>query len=310
MLDAHGALKVLDFGLAAGAPDAAADGPIAQTSLAGTPLYMAPEQARGEAIDCRADIYALGATLYHLVSGAPPFAAESADELRSLHATAARPALPRRGQARTQIGAIDALCARMMAPRPEDRFASYDELLRAIELASTTRTLPAGFWVRTMATGLDLVLVVVLFVLFGFLLSLVVDTSLSDNGEALFPALGVYQALAVARWGRGLGKAVFELEVVDVATSRRPPVARAVRRALVMYGPPTLAAWCSRALEAAGRPQLANVVGGAALLMVPLGLALLLYATMRNTSKRAVWDRASATLVRYRRSTSTAVGSV
>jgi eukaryotic-like serine/threonine-protein kinase len=60
MIDGHGVVKVLDFGLAAGADGGVTSGPVAQTSLAGTPLYMAPEQARGEAVDFRTDIYALG----------------------------------------------------------------------------------------------------------------------------------------------------------------------------------------------------------------------------------------------------------
>ena len=160
MADAHGVVKVLDFGLVAAAPtgptgDTAASGPVAQTSFAGTPLYMAPEQARGEPIDLRADIYALGATLYHLVSGQPPFVAETVDELVSMHATAARPHVPRKGHARTAIAAIDQLFARMMAPDPDDRFASYDELLRELELASTQHTRPAGVTVRSIATGID-----------------------------------------------------------------------------------------------------------------------------------------------------------
>src|SRR5262245_17028284 len=59
MIDGHGMLKVLDFGLAAGgAAELASDSPVAQTSLAGTPLYMSPEQARGEPLDLRSDIYA------------------------------------------------------------------------------------------------------------------------------------------------------------------------------------------------------------------------------------------------------------
>ena len=121
MVDAHGVVKVLDFGLAASNPSDLADGatetgPVPQTSFAGTPLYMAPEQARGDAIDLRADIYALGATLYHLVSGRPPFQADSVVELASMHATAARPPLPRGANPRTSIAAIDALVGRMMAP--------------------------------------------------------------------------------------------------------------------------------------------------------------------------------------------------
>jgi len=104
MVDGHGVVKVLDFGLAAQAKDdgdadrtgePGAPASVTQTTIGGTPLYMAPEQARGEPIDLRADIYALGATLYHLVSGKPPFQADSIDELRSLHATATRPPVPR-----------------------------------------------------------------------------------------------------------------------------------------------------------------------------------------------------------------------
>jgi serine/threonine-protein kinase len=86
MVDGHGVVKVLDFGIAAGgAEESVGDGPVAQTTLAGTPLYMAPEQARGEPIDFRADIYALGATLYQLVSGKPPFQADTVAALETLH---------------------------------------------------------------------------------------------------------------------------------------------------------------------------------------------------------------------------------
>ena len=73
---------------------------------------MAPEQARGEPVDLRADIYALGATLYHLVSGKPPFQADSVDELITLHATAARPARPARGQPAHGRSARSTRCSR------------------------------------------------------------------------------------------------------------------------------------------------------------------------------------------------------
>jgi hypothetical protein len=65
--------------------------------------------------------------------------------------------VPRRaGQPRTAIAAIDTLCSRMMAPSPADRFASYDELIRAIELASVEHSRPAGLWARSIATLVDL----------------------------------------------------------------------------------------------------------------------------------------------------------
>ena len=158
MVDAHGIVKVLDFGLAAATPERARDGPVAQTSLAGTPLYMAPEQARGEPIDFRADIYALGATLYHLVSGRPPFEADTVDELMSLHATAARPHVPRRATPRTAVAAVDRADRADDGARPERSVRdATTSCIRAIELASTQHTRPAGLWVRAIASLIDVV---------------------------------------------------------------------------------------------------------------------------------------------------------
>jgi tRNA A-37 threonylcarbamoyl transferase component Bud32/uncharacterized RDD family membrane protein YckC len=300
MLDAHGVLKVLDFGLAADAPDPnAAGGPVAQTSLAGTPLYMAPEQARGDAVDLRADIYALGVTLFHLVSGRPPFVADTANELLTLHASADRPAVPRRGQPRTRIAAIDALCARMMAPRPADRFATYDELLRAIDIASTAHTRPAGFWVRAIATGIDFMLVGAA-VAGVFALVALLGGGSRDEMPATLLALAVYEALAVARWGTTAGKAVFELEVADVTTLGKPPLARAARRAAAILGAPALVVSAAQALAAGGLEPASTAAEIASLLAMPLGLGLLLHATIRTAGKRAVWDRLAGTMVRYR----------
>ncbi|RYE83341.1 MAG: serine/threonine protein kinase, partial [Myxococcales bacterium] len=69
--DAHGTIKLVDFGLAKpldGDKKITRDG-----VLLGSPLYMAPEQARGDAVDHRADMYSLGCTFYHLLTGAPAF---------------------------------------------------------------------------------------------------------------------------------------------------------------------------------------------------------------------------------------------
>src|SRR5262249_58596514 len=64
-------VKLLDFGLAR---PLAADVHLTQSGMiVGTPMYMAPEQARGETIDGRADLFSLGCLLYQLVTGRPPF---------------------------------------------------------------------------------------------------------------------------------------------------------------------------------------------------------------------------------------------
>lgn len=68
-----------DFGLAK--PLSEGKGPTLTGQILGSPGYMAPEQVRGEALDVRADVYALGATLYECVAGAPPFESESVVEL-------------------------------------------------------------------------------------------------------------------------------------------------------------------------------------------------------------------------------------
>jgi serine/threonine protein kinase len=69
-----GRVKITDFGLARAADDAS----ISQSGIiAGTPMYMAPEQAKGEKLDRRADLFSLGSVLYQMAAGRPPFRANS-----------------------------------------------------------------------------------------------------------------------------------------------------------------------------------------------------------------------------------------
>jgi eukaryotic-like serine/threonine-protein kinase len=81
LFDREGKCKLSDFGLAkAHEPDPQF---MTQGTTVGTPHYMAPEQARGEELDIRADLYALGATLYHAVTGQTPFSGSSAAVMHS-----------------------------------------------------------------------------------------------------------------------------------------------------------------------------------------------------------------------------------
>jgi tRNA A-37 threonylcarbamoyl transferase component Bud32 len=80
IIDGAGHCRLLDFGIAVPATDDA-DG-----ELFGTPGYLSPEQARGESLDARSDLFALGAVLFHALEGRPPFDASSLDVIRHLTA--------------------------------------------------------------------------------------------------------------------------------------------------------------------------------------------------------------------------------
>jgi CheY-like chemotaxis protein/CheY-specific phosphatase CheX len=123
MLYAGGLLKVTDFGIAQAVSDmATAQDP----DILGTPWFMSPEQVLGNPMDFRSDIYALGATLFSLIAGVPPFEGDDMVEvaLRQVHEPL--PPLPSASRKVTK------LVSRMMAKAPEARHGSYEELLAEI----------------------------------------------------------------------------------------------------------------------------------------------------------------------------------
>lgn len=129
MVDREGNLKVADFGLA---KLQKSDVSLTQTGVAvGTPLYMSPEQGRGERIDLRSDIYSLGATIYHALSGKPPFEADTPIAVISKHALT--PATPLHVVRPDVPQPVSGVIARMMAKAPADRYASYDATIAELE---------------------------------------------------------------------------------------------------------------------------------------------------------------------------------
>jgi serine/threonine-protein kinase len=132
-LTAHG-VKLLDFGLARPEIDPAVSmaGGMTRTGLViGTPRYMAPEQASGEAVDARSDLFAAGAILFEMLAGRPAFGGRTVVEV--LHAT--RYEHPPALTGSPAVAAIDRVIRRALAKRPEERLASADgmaEELRAV----------------------------------------------------------------------------------------------------------------------------------------------------------------------------------
>ena len=100
----------------------------------GTPAYIAPEQATGESVSPRSDIYALTATLYQMITGRVPFEGQTAVTVTLKHLN--EPVTPPRKIDPGLPRAVDEVIARGMAKSPEDRYASPDELAAAFRQAA------------------------------------------------------------------------------------------------------------------------------------------------------------------------------
>jgi hypothetical protein len=129
-------VKVLDFGVAKLADAFPAETRHTQTgSLMGTPLYMAPEQARSAAaIDHRADLYSLGCILYELIAGVPPFNAEGAGEIIALQMFS--PPQPLTQRLASVSPQIEAIVMKLLEKEPADRYQSAAELVGVLTAAA------------------------------------------------------------------------------------------------------------------------------------------------------------------------------
>jgi eukaryotic-like serine/threonine-protein kinase len=125
-------VKILDFGIAKvmSGSDSEKGESLTRTGIVfGTPKYLSPEQALGDKVDNRADLYAVGVILWEMLVGKPPFQADSAVDLLSMHLTEPPPSLAAIG--RFPRG-LQKLIDRAMAKRPADRFATAEEFVDAI----------------------------------------------------------------------------------------------------------------------------------------------------------------------------------
>ena len=139
-------VKVMDFGIAK--RQGVTGATKASTSI-GSPLYMAPEQILGRAVDCRTDVYALGLTLYELVSGYRPFNSHGKAEYLVLDAHVNElpepPTVYRYGIPRPIVDAV----MRSLAKEPEARFQSAEDFMRALPDVSA----PSAAAPRVEASG-------------------------------------------------------------------------------------------------------------------------------------------------------------
>jgi tetratricopeptide (TPR) repeat protein/predicted Ser/Thr protein kinase len=154
LLDLQGNVRVADFGLAKPA-QGTADASLTETgSLLGTAHYVSPEQARGDAVDFRSDIYSLGIVLFEMLAGSRPFEGATPFEIVAKHLTEPTPPLRQRCAGLSE--AVERLVAAMTDKRPEARPDSYGALRRQLDgviadepvdmasATSATSTMPRG----------------------------------------------------------------------------------------------------------------------------------------------------------------------
>ena len=133
-------VKVLDFGIAkvpvgslVGEHKASGQALTQLGMVYGTPEYMAPEQALGQVVDARADLYALGAMTFEMITGARPFDHESKVTLLGMHVTAPIPSMSARAPAANVPPEVEAIVTRLLAKESSDRFSDAKELIELLD---------------------------------------------------------------------------------------------------------------------------------------------------------------------------------
>jgi serine/threonine protein kinase/tetratricopeptide (TPR) repeat protein len=143
ILLAEGQARVADFGVAK-AVDAAGGKQLTETGLSvGTPAYMSPEQASGGRVDARSDVYSLGAVLYEMLAGEPPYTGPSA---QAVIAKRLSEPVPHLGAVRDVPPGLEAAVTKALAKVAADRFATAAEFAKALGAVETPAVAPRRRW--------------------------------------------------------------------------------------------------------------------------------------------------------------------
>jgi hypothetical protein len=250
-IDRDGTVKVGDFGLSISTLAREARSCGTPDVFHGTPLFASPEQLRGAPLDVRADIYAVGATLYYLLTGQAPF---DGCDLRALAATTASQAPPSARALESAIPAeLDALVLRCLARDPACRPATYAQLADRLKPFSSEVAMPGPLGLRLAASAFDGVLLIGAAALIDLLARawFTWDVPTAVPSTILVVSL-FYWSVSEGVWGASYGKASCALRVVTTAGGR-PGIARALVRSSILLMPVALAAILSPLWDAPSR---------------------------------------------------------
>ncbi|MEY2407827.1 MAG: eukaryotic-like serine/threonine-protein kinase [Verrucomicrobiota bacterium] len=239
---AEGAVKIGDFGLSISTLARGESLLTASGSVLGTPAYASPEQLRGEDLDVVSDIYSVGATLYHLLTGRPPY--EATDFVKLITEVLDKtPPSPDKLRPEIPPG-LSKVVVRSLAKNRGARFADYAAFRNALLPFISAPAAPAVLGLRFIAGVVDELAAwlpsVIWLVVTGTdsFDSVIIDRTVASVWIAgsfyLFALL--YYAIPEGLWGASLGKALCGLRVVG--TNRvAPGIWRAFLRVLIFSAP-------------------------------------------------------------------------
>jgi eukaryotic-like serine/threonine-protein kinase len=234
-IDTDGSVKVGDFGLSISTLARDVHGQLA-TGFEGTPQFAAPEQLRGEPLDVRADIYAVGATLYYLLTGQPPF---DARDLRELVARVSSEPPPSPRALRREIpSGLAAVIVRCLAKAPAQRPPSYPALAELLRPYAVAGEAPAPVRLRILAFAFDMLILSLPFSVWEAATAeptIVGQVETATTNPWRWLVYVAYFLTLETFWGASLGKRFFGLQL----SPRSAPgwISRVARRTIVFHIP-------------------------------------------------------------------------
>ncbi len=265
-VETDGTVKVGDFGLSVSTSGNNDTKLTMAGSFVGTPAFSSPEQLRGDEFTIQGDIYAVGVTLYYLLTGRTPF--EGDDLVRMLTTVLERPP---ESPAKFRQGIPRGLCRavlRCLEKQPGKRFKTYSDFRNALMPYSSAAPSPATISLRFLAACFDAALLSLVFSLltlpFGQRWAHAaqnnqlgpVQIAIGAGAEIL---AAIYFAIFEGLWGASLGKRICRLRVVGLNRSL-PGVPRAFARAALVRWVPMLPVWLATWLAFSRNPSIANAV--------------------------------------------------
>ncbi len=288
-VDRNGHVKIGDYGLSLPTASATDSRLTTVGTIMATPAFAPPEQLRGEDVDERADLYAVGATLYFLLTGRLPLEASGAVEMIAA-VLQRQPESPHKLRPEIPVG-LAAVVLRCLRKEPGERYPTYPELRQALAPFSSAVPLLAPVGIRCAAGTFDWLLLGLITAVVAFF----IETGVSprqDNIKGLlaFVALGLAYTIPEALWGRSPGKALTGLRVVR-HSGERADYRNVLLRTVSYLGPAVLLDTVALFLPHESMGQ--GILGGAFIFS-----PVLLFLPWHRAARQLGWhDRVTRSLV-------------